>query len=400
MADAPARALLFGDGCPDCGERRVVLPQALPAIGDDFDWQQRDYDSFRIAMLEEIAARFPERGDRWRPADMEVVLVEALAVVLDQLSDMLDRVHAEGFLDTARQPESVRRLLGLIGYDPLESSGIDHDPTDPASVAAARTELARRWLDYPDEMLAAKRDGPRSIHRQRRMVTLADYETTLAEHPLVERAHATLRWSGSWNTIDVAVVLINNTLLDAPFEAGVPAGAPAAALDALRQRVEAFHRQHSLDKPEWLATHSMRSLVSEFVEAYRMLGQDVRLLDARFVPIDLALSVRIRPTHFRSEVRDAVRLVLGTGQDGFFRPGRLRFGEDLHLSDVIEVVMALDGVENLCVNRFKRLGHRHADRTDQGQIVLEGTEIAICDGDSRLPERGVLRISIEGGQVG
>ena len=57
-------------------------------------------------LLEELAARFPERPN-WAPADMEVVLVEALAVVLDQLADMQDRVQAEAFLETAHHNASV-----------------------------------------------------------------------------------------------------------------------------------------------------------------------------------------------------------------------------------------------------------------------------------------------------
>ncbi len=47
MAENPVKTLVFGAGCPDCGERQVTLPPALPAIADDFDWIVRDYDSFR-----------------------------------------------------------------------------------------------------------------------------------------------------------------------------------------------------------------------------------------------------------------------------------------------------------------------------------------------------------------
>lgn len=75
MAETPHSILTFDGGCPDCGQRRVLLPDPLPPVGDDFDWLQRDYDSFRLAMMEEMAARFPERR-HWSPADMEVVLVE------------------------------------------------------------------------------------------------------------------------------------------------------------------------------------------------------------------------------------------------------------------------------------------------------------------------------------
>ena len=139
MADLREPVLKFvAGGCPDCGERGVTLPRPLPAVGDDFDWRARDYDGLRRSMLEELAARFPERR-RWTPGDMEVVLVELLAAALDQLSDMSDRVAAEACLDTARNPRSVRRLLELTGYDAvadaptpvLNAAGIALAPTGP-----------------------------------------------------------------------------------------------------------------------------------------------------------------------------------------------------------------------------------------------------------------------------
>ncbi len=77
MTQTPVPELKFNMGCPDCGVREVILPQPLLDLGDDFDWSARDFDSLRIAMLEELAARFPERT-RWTPADMEVVIVYVL----------------------------------------------------------------------------------------------------------------------------------------------------------------------------------------------------------------------------------------------------------------------------------------------------------------------------------
>ncbi len=75
MAEEPTVTLNYIEGCGDCGNRRVELPAPLPGVGDDFDWDIRDYDGFRLFMLEELAARFPERRS-WTPADMEVVLAQ------------------------------------------------------------------------------------------------------------------------------------------------------------------------------------------------------------------------------------------------------------------------------------------------------------------------------------
>ena len=69
MARLPEPTLEFDRGCPDCGKRRVVLPAPLPVVRDDFDWRTRDYDSFRLFMMQELAHRQPlyrEREDRAR----------------------------------------------------------------------------------------------------------------------------------------------------------------------------------------------------------------------------------------------------------------------------------------------------------------------------------------------
>src|SRR5262245_55814606 len=174
MAEPPTIQLDYPGGCPDCGERRVELPPPLPAVGDDFDWRVRDYDGLRLAMLEELAARFPERS-RWTPADLEVVIVEALAAILDQLSDQLDRVTAEAYLETARRAESVRRHLALLGYDAvriaLARGQIALKSGETAGDPAVRRRLDAFWFANPSAMEEARQQGPRSVHDQHRMVT-------------------------------------------------------------------------------------------------------------------------------------------------------------------------------------------------------------------------------------
>lgn len=397
MAELPPAELLFGGSCPDCGERRIDLPDPLPAVGDDFDWLVRDYDGFRLFMLEELAARFPERS-RWTPADLEVALVEVLAAVLDQLSDMLDRVAGEAYLETARRPESVRRLLMMIGFDAvaqaLARGTIAGDSTDGAE---ASRHLDRRWLANPHEMDAARRAGPRSIHVQHRMVSVSDYATRLEEHPLVERAHGWSEWTGSWTTIMVAIIGWSNLLLDATELEG---GDPLVYPSELRDQVDLFHRERGLFLPALGDGPPLRSILGPYLESYRMAGQEVLLLDAVPVGISMSLSVRVAGNYFQSEVRRAVGEALGTGPGGFFEPGRLAFGEDLHASDVIQTLMGLDGVESVCLNRFKRIGSQFPDQSAAGRIVLEGLELAVCDNRPGEPDRGYYRLTLHGGLKG
>lgn len=396
MAEAPVPRLEFAPGCPDCGERRVELPPPLPPLGDDFDWAVRDYDGFRLFMMEELAARFPERA-RWTPADMEVVLVEALAVALDLQSDSLDRIAGEAYLETARRPESVYRLLRLIGFDALRHAGIAYHPEDADSVREGARELMRLWRAQPRLMEEARRLGPRQIRTQKRMVTVADYAERMEDHPLVRRAHAWSRWTGSWSTVFLAGILLRNALLDQPVSA---AAAGAAGLAALRQSVDAFNLAQGLPALAWAADTTLRAVLQPWVEARRMVGQEVILQDAEPVGIDISLSLRAAPNYYQSEIRQSALEALGGGVGGFFEPGRLRFGEDLHAGDVFQAAMALDGVESACLNRFKRVGTRYPDQSASGTIRLEGLEVAVCDNLRGRPERGTLRLVVHGGKKG
>lgn len=391
MAENPQSILIFEGRCPDCAERRVELPPPLPEPGDDFDWLARDFDSFRRLMLEELAGRFPERT-RWTAGDLEVVLVEALAALLDQLSDMADRVAAEAYLQTARRPESVRRLLSLIGYDAATAAGLEDDPPATPDARSRHQKLEELWRRTPHLMEPARLAGPRAIHTQRRMVTVTDYADQLSDHPLVLRASGWSAWTGSWPTVRVATVLWNDHLLD---EEGL------AYPHDLRERIAAFHQKQRIWNPVWEPEPpTIRTVLRPYLEAWRMAGQEVVLEDAVAVGIKMFISIRVRENYFQSEVRNAVHQALGTGPGGFFQPGRLGFGEDLYASDLFQTLMSLDGVENVCLNRFKRLGDQYPDQIDMGRIALQGLEIAICDNDPRRPERGYLNLTLSGGRRG
>jgi hypothetical protein len=392
VAELERPEVRYRPGCPDCGERRIRLPEPLPAVGDDFDWRARDYDGFQRAMLGELAARSPERA-RWTPADIEVVLVEALAAVLDQLSDTLDRVTAEAYLETARRPESVRRLLELVGHDAVRAAGaaglINERGTGDEQRRRAVEELEGLWLRRPDLMEQARAAGPRAIRTQRRMVTVADHATRCEEHPLVHRATAWQEWSGSWTTVKVAVIPHGGRTLDGPGD-----------YEQLETPLRRFHDERGVPLPALSGRPSFREVLTPYIEAYRMVGQEVLLLEATRVPVTFSLSLRVGATYFRGEIRAAIGQALGTEPGGFFAPGRLRFGEDLWASDLIEAVMAVDGVESACLNRFKRLGAQYPDASEVGVIPLDSLDIAVCDNDAARPQAGYWRLTLHGGVAG
>ena len=317
MAQDPVADLLYDEGCPDCGRRLIDLPDMLPEVGDDFDWDQRDYDGFRLFMLQELAARFPERR-RWTPADVEVALAEVLAYALDQLSDGLDRAQAERFLETARRPESLRRLLLMVGYDVAgltkrtqegPFAKLDADQAAAPLDASDRLRFDDWWLDHPEQMELARLDGPRSIHEQHRMVTLEDFQLQLERHPLVLRAHAWERWDGSWSTVHVAVINWRRLDLDTPCN---------DFSDDIWSQTQDFHAERGVHLPERADAPNVRSILYPYLESYRMVGQEVVLEEAVEVGIVIGLSLQVNSEYFQSEIRHAVERALGTGTRGIF----------------------------------------------------------------------------------
>ncbi len=407
MADNPDINLKFIPNCPDCGVRKVSLPESLPQTGNDFDWQQRDYDSYRLFMLEELIARFPERK-RWTPADMEVVLVEVAAAGLDQLSDMLDRTASEAFLETARRPESVRRLLKFIGYDAVLQAGYKDDDDTVEHRRSALEKLEQEWLDNPQLMARARQAGVAAIHNQKRMVTLTDYTESLQLHPLVQLAFAWNQWSGSWNSIQIAVVGWHNLSLDQTLDDISFDGMDQDETSRLQKRindikaaVDRFHLTRELTRYDWDVDQPvLRTLLQAYLGRYRLLGQEVVLQDARRVGISMALSLQISDNYFQSEIRNAVQQILGTSEGGYFAPGNLSFGQDVYASDIVQVLMSIEGVQTICLNRFKRVGKRYLDQSDYGRIVLTGLEVAVCENSPARPEQGYFTVKVNGGRKG
>lgn len=398
MAASPQKQLVFEIGCGDCGERRAVLPGLPPQIDDDFDWQTRDYDGFRLFMMEELAHRFPARK-RWTPADMEAVIVEALAAALDRLSHALDTVQAERFLDTARRPQSVRRLLAFVGYDPLPGAASGMAKLSNIAGETSEQKLERYWSREPAAMDEARRNGPREIREQRRMVTLADHVTRLESHPLIKRAKTRLKWTGAWNSILAAVLLVKFLNLDEVLVLG-GSGIPVKFGEKLWREIEAFHAANGLPLPAARPGLTPRGIVAPFVESRRMAGTEVILTDTRTVPLSIALSVKAKLGYFGSELRDALNQAFSSDDGGFFESGNLGFGDDVNASDLIERAIAVEGAEVACLTVFKRMGGQYPNRADATTIAIADDEIAVCANEKSNAKMGRMLITVHGGNPG
>lgn len=241
-----------------------------------------------------------------------------------------------------------------------------------ASIRKVRNPLAASGGMAPEPISEVKLHAPRAFLRQERAVTLEDWAEVAGRHPEVQRAVATMRWTGSWNTIYLAIDRVGGSAVDAAFET------------------------------ELLA----------YLERYRLAGYDVEITGPRWVPLDIAMTICVDPRHRRAAVESELLASFGIGQlrdgsRGFFHPDAFTFGQSVHLSHVVARAAQVEGVRWVDVtarqlpsdndNRFQRWGFAAAGELDAGVITIGRQEIARCDNDRNLPDRGRIRFFMEGG---
>ena len=108
----------FKVGCDDrldCAEPSQECP---PEELVDFpvDYLARDFVSFRNALLDFAAQRYPD----WQvplEADVGVMLLETMAALGDELSYLQDRHNREAYLETATERRSLRHKARLLDYE-------------------------------------------------------------------------------------------------------------------------------------------------------------------------------------------------------------------------------------------------------------------------------------------
>jgi hypothetical protein len=207
-----------------------------------------------------------------------------------------------------------------------------------------------------------RRNAPEAFRGLERAVTTDDYAEVTGWYAGVQRAAATLRWTGSWYTVFIAV----------DPDAGVDPG-------SLRQQLPAF------------------------VDAYRMAGHDLEFDDPHYVSLEIRLHVCVDADHFRGDVEAGLLEVLGNrvlpdGRRGLFHPDNFTFGQTVYLSPLYAAAHAVPGVDSVQVTKFQRQGDDDPVPLAAGKMPLSRLEIARLDNDPNFPEHGVLRLELHGGK--
>jgi hypothetical protein len=247
---------------------------------------------------------------------------------------------------------------GNIGAD-----SIAHVLTTTAGILSVRNPLPARGGVDPETIEHVRRSAPSAFRIQERAVTADDYASVAERHREVQRAAATIRWTGSWRTVFLTVDRLGGRNVD-----------------------DAFERD--------LRTH---------LERYRMAGHDVEIDGPRFVPLELEMEVCVKPEYARGDVRAALLRVFGRstnpdGQRGFFHPDNFSFGQPVYLSALYAAAQKLDGVRFVTIGKFQRLGINSTKALDEGVLAIGRLEIARLDNDPNFAERGVMRLTLDGGR--
>lgn len=233
---------------------------------------------------------------------------------------------------------------------------------DPA-VQSVRNPVAARGGLAPERIEDVRRKAPFAFRTQARAVTPADYETLAATHPDVQRAAAALRWTGSWMTVLLTIDRRGGDPVDDAFESEIRA----------------------------------------FIEPYRLAGHDLEVNGPDFISLEIAARVSVAANHFRSHVKaDLLRLfssdMLPDGRLAVFHPDNFTFGQPVYLSALYAAALTIDGVSAIRITTFQRQGQPTSAALLRGRLDLGRFEIARLDNNPDFPERGVFRLTMEGGK--
>jgi hypothetical protein len=357
----------FGEPVLDPYREQVVVDPQSPAAAA-VAWQMGDVLP---------AIKLVENGD---PAKTWLPRRDLLAsnrfdrhfVVEVDNSNLAHLRFGDGFHGAIPKPDSNFEAVYRVGNGNAGNVGRESICRIVLSVAgmeAVRNPFAGAGGTETETIEQVRQYAPQAFRTQERAVTEADWAAAAERHPEVQKAAATLRWTGSWYTVFITVDRLGGRSVDSSFE------------EELRR----------------------------FLDRFRLAGQDLEVDAPRLVPLDIAFSVCVKPGYYRSQVKEELLKVFGNrdlsdGRRGFFHPDNFTFGQAVALSRMIALAMQVPGVGWVDAedapgkpNRFRRWGRPAQGEFAAGEIAFGRLEIARLDNDASLPENGKLDFFMDGG---
>ena len=134
-----------------------------------------------------------------------------------------------------------------------------------------------------------------------------------------------------------------------------------------------------------------------------MAGYDLGVNGPRYVPLDVELHICVKPDYFRADVLQAVQRALSSnvlpdGSLGVFHPDNFTFGQAVYLSRIVATAQAVEGVEAVRPELFRRMVGPSPTSLDEGVISVGSLEIAQLANNPNFPERGRVTVHAGGGK--
>ena len=232
-----------------------------------------------------------------------------------------------------------------------------------ARIQSCTNPLPAKGGRDPETNDQIRRRAPQAFLTQERSVTMADYQAVAETNPQVDQAVASLRWTGSWYTVFIAVE---------------PKGAG------------------NLTPP-------LQETLEKNVERYRLAGQDLKLESPQYVSLQITLEVCVDPSYFQADVEQSLQQVLSNqilpnGQKGLFYPDNFTFGQTVYLSPVYAAARSVAGVISVTATQFQPQGMNSSQYLTAGEIKLGSLQVARLDNDPSSPDHGQLTLVMQGGK--
>ena len=195
-----------------------------------------------------------------------------------------------------------------------------------------------------------------------RAVRPEDYAEQAERLEWVQRASGRFRWTGSWLSVVVAAD-------------------PRGSFELSPER---------------------RAELESRLDCVRQAGREVIVRDPRFVPIDLEIAICVAPTAYPGEVAARVLQEL-TGKRpprpivGFFDPDNFTFGTPLRRAALEARIQGVHGVRAVEGMRIRPRGIERLRSFTEFEYTVADDEILRLENDPSFPERGILRLQMEGG---
>ncbi len=215
----------------------------------------------------------------------------------------------------------------------------------------------------PETLDEARHFAPDAFRAETfRAVRAEDYIAAVNKLDWVQRAGAQFRWTGSWLTV---------------FATPDP-------------------------KKSFATTAEQRRDLERQLDRYRLAGREAHGMAPRFVNLDLEIHVCVAPASYIGEVKNAIlKALFGRRgirlEPGFFSPDRWTFGDSLERARLEAVIQSVPGVRAVEQIYIRRRGWFAQRLFNELVYRVAANEIIRVENNFELPERGAVRLELEGG---